>query len=204
MTAPADSRTGGTAVAGGLLLAASVGAELLHPVQEPDGTVVSPGLFAVYLAVWTLGAAALLVAQLELRSSDGLRHSDGLGRSGRAGAALGLAGTGLLLAFGLGVAVSVLVTGAPLEALFIAFALGLLLAAVGWLLLGLGLRRSGRIGGWWTALPVAAAGALLALSVERWHDLGLFVLFGAWVAVGVGAALRSRRARDGRVDASVG
>ena len=51
MTAPtADRRTGGAAVAGGLLLAASVGAELLHPVQESDGSVVSPTLFAGYLA----------------------------------------------------------------------------------------------------------------------------------------------------------
>ena len=141
MTAPtADRRAGGAAVAGGLLLAASVGAELLHPVQESDGSVVSPALFAGYLGVWTLGAAALLVAQL------GLRRTAGLPGVGRVGAVVCLAGTGLLLAFGLVVVVSALVTGAPLEASFLAFAVGLLLVAVGSVLLGLGLRALRRRG----------------------------------------------------------
>jgi hypothetical protein len=180
MTAPVpDRRTGGAAVAGGILLAASVGAELLHPVQEPDGSVVSPGVFAGYLAVWTVGAAALLVAQV------GLRRTAGLPGIGRVGAAVALAGTGLLLVFGLVVATTALGTGSPLEAAFIAFAVGLLLLAVGSVLLGLGLRRSGAVGGWWAALPVAAAGALVALLVEQAHDPGLFVLFGAWIALGV-------------------
>ena len=157
MTASDDRRTGVAAVAGALLMAASVGAELVHPVQEPDGSVVSPTLFAGYLGVWTLGAAALLIAQL------GLRHTSGLSAVGRAGAGVSLAGTGLLLAFGLVVVASALATGAPLEASFLAFAIGLLLTGVGSVLLGLGLRRCGAVGGWWAALPVAGAGALVAL-----------------------------------------
>ena len=198
MTAPVpDRRSGGAAVAGGLLLAASVGAELVHPVQNPDGSVVSPALFAGYLGVWSLGAAALLVAQL------GLRRTPGLTAVGRAGAVVNLAGTGLLLAFGVVVVVSGLATGTPLEASFLAFAIGLLLLAVGSALLGVGLRRSGAVGGWWTTLPVASAGALVALLVEQWHDLGLFVLFGAWVLLGVGTIRRSRRSAD-RVAAPVG
>jgi hypothetical protein len=197
MTAPtADHRTGAAAVAGGLLMAGAVAAELLHPVQEPDGSVVSPILFAGYLAVWTLGAAALLVAQL------GLRHG-AAGRIGRIGAVMSIAGTGLLLAFGLAVVVSALATGAPLESSFLAFALGLLLVAVGWVLLGLGLRRSGAVGRWWAALPAAAAGALVALLVEPAHDAGLFLLFGAWVLLGVGCALHRRQPAD-RVPARVG
>ena len=198
MTAPApDRRTGGAAVAGGLLLAASVGAELVHPVQNPDGSVVSPALFAGYLGLWTLGAAALLVAQL------GLRRTADLPGVGRAGAVVSLAGTGLLLVFGLVVVASALTTGAPLEASFLAFALGLLLLAVGSVLLGLGLRRAGAVGGWWVVLPVAGAGALVALLVEQWHDVGLFVAFLGWALLGVGAMRGSRRPA-GRVAAPVG
>ena len=198
MTAPVlERRTGGAAVAGGLLLAASVGAELVHPVQDPDGSVVSPALFAGYLGLWTLGAAALLVAQL------GLRRTAGLPGVGRAGAVVSLAGTGLLLVFGLVVVTSALTTGAPLEASFLAFALGLLLVAVGSVLLGLGLRRSGAVGGWWAALPVAGAGALVALLVEQGHDAGMFVLFAAWVLLGVGCMQRSVRPAH-RIAAPVG
>jgi hypothetical protein len=198
MTAPVpDRRTGGAALAGGLLLAASVGAELVHPVQAPDGSVVSPALFAGYLGLWTLGAAALLVAQLELRRTAGLPGV------GRAGAAMSLAGTGLLLVFGLVVVTSALATGAPLEASFLALAIGLLLLAVGSVLLGRGLRRSGAVGGWWAVLLAAGAGALVALLVEQWHDPGMFVFFAAWVLLGVGCIQRSRRPAD-RVAALVG
>jgi hypothetical protein len=198
MTAPVpDRRTGGAAVVGGLLLAASVGAELVHPVQDPDGSVVAPALFAGYLGVWALGAAALLVAQL------GLRRTPGLPAVGRAGAVVNLAGTGLLLAFGVVVVASGLATGTPLEASFLAFAIGLLLLAVGSVLLGLGLRRCGAVGGWWTTLPVASVGALVALLVEQWHDLGLFVLFTAWVLLGAGCLQRRNRPAD-RVAAPVG
>jgi hypothetical protein len=198
MTAPVpDRRTGGAAVAGGLLLAASVAAELVHPVQDPDGSVVSPALFAVYLGLWILGAAALLVAQF------GLRRTPGLPTVGRAGAVVNLVGTGLLLAFGLVVLASALATGAPWETSFLAFAIGLLLLAVGSALLGVGLRRSGAVGGWWTALPVAAVGALVALLVEQGHDAGLFVLFAGWVLLGVGCVQRGRRPAD-RVAAPVG
>jgi len=198
MTAPApDRRIGGAAVAGGLLLAASVGAELVHPVQNPDGSVVSSALFAGYLGVWTLGAAALLVSQL------GLRRTPGLSGVGRAGAMVSVAGTGLLLVFGLVVVVSALATGVPLEASFLAFALGLLLLAVGSVLLGLGLRRAGAVAGWWVVLPVAGSGALVALLVEQWHDLGLFVFFAAWVLLGVGCMQRSARPAH-RIAAPVG
>jgi hypothetical protein len=195
MTAPVpDRRTGGAAVAGGLLLAASVAAELVHPVQEPDGALTNPALFAVYLTVWTAGAAAIVVALSGLRAP---------GRLAGMGRAFGLIGAASFVAFGLVVVASALATGAPLEAAFLAFALGLLLLAVGSVLLGLGLRRSGAVGGWWAALPVAGAGALVALLVEQWHDVGLFVLFGAWVLLGVATTRRSRRAAD-RVAAPVG
>ena len=195
MTAPRpDRRTGGAAVAGGLLLAASVAAELVHPVQEPDGSLTDPALFAVYLTVWTAGAAAMVVALSGLRAP---------GRLARIGRALGLIGAALLVAFGLVVVASALATGAPLEASFLAFALGLLLLAVGSVLLGLGLRRSRAVGGWWAALPVAGAGALVALLVEQGHDAGLFVCFAAWALLGAACMQRSRRP-VGRVASPVG
>jgi hypothetical protein len=192
-----DRRAGGAAVAGGLLLAASVGAELVHPVQDPDGSVVSPALFAVYLGLWTLGAAALALAQL------GVWRSPGLPAVGRVGAAVCLVGSALLLAFGLVVLATALATGIPLEAAFLAFALGLLLVAVGSLLLGFGLRRSGAMGGWWAALFVAAAGALGALLVEQGHDAGLFVFFLGWALLGAAWTQLGRRPAD-RVATPVG
>jgi hypothetical protein len=53
--------------------------------------------------------------------------------------------------------------------------------------LALGLRRAGGLGRWWIAVVVAGAGALLALGAggDPWHDLGLFVFFAAWVALGL-------------------
>src|SRR3954463_9510299 len=61
------ARTGGAAVAGGLLLAASMTAEFAHAVQQPDGSLTAPRLFTTYLALWMLGAAALFRAVLGLR-----------------------------------------------------------------------------------------------------------------------------------------
>ena len=160
-----DRRTAGAAVAGGLLLAASGAAELLHPVQHPDGSLADPALFAGFLTVWTLGAAALLVAALGLPA-------------GRVARAVAGAGAGLLLAFGVVVVVSALFTGAPWEPSFLAFALGLLLSAVGAVLIGVRLRA-------W-ALYVAAAGALVALLApgDPWHDLGLLLFCAAWALAG--------------------
>ena len=67
MTAPTrteDRRTAAAAIAAGVLLFASVAAETVRPVQEPDGSVTDIAGFALYLTGWTLGAAALLVALL--------------------------------------------------------------------------------------------------------------------------------------------
>ena len=50
---------------------------------------------------------------------------------------------------------------------------------------------------------VAAAGALVALLVEQWHDLGLFVLFGGWVLLGL-VSLRDPRPATENVATPVG
>jgi hypothetical protein len=102
-----------------------------------------------------------------------------------------MAGAALLTAF----AVVVLVTGLggrPLEASFIAFALGLLLSAAGALTAGIAVRRP--------LLVVAGVGALVALLApgDPWHDLGLLAFCLAWTLDGV----VRRRAGD-RVAATV-
>jgi hypothetical protein len=176
-----DRRTGGAAVAAGVLLFASVAAERVRPVQRPDGTVTDMSGFALYLTGWTLGATALVVALLGLR-----RAAGPLGRTGRIGFAVGLAGAALFAAFG-GVALgTALLDGAPAEWSFLLFAVGLLLLVVGAVPLALGLRPG--LAGWWTTVLVAGAGAAAPLLVEPdpWHDLGLFVFDGAWTALGLG------------------
>jgi hypothetical protein len=157
-----------SAVAGGLLLAGSVAAEFVHPVQAPDGAVLGPVPFAGYLLAWVAGAALLVHAAT--------------GLPGRTGRVLAVAGAVLLTAFGLVVLVTGL-AGRPLEASFLAFALGLLLSAAGALAVGIAGRRP--------LLVVAGLGALGALLApgDPWHDLGLLIFCVDWAADG---ALRLR------------
>ena len=173
--ATTDRRTGRAAVAAGLLMFASVAAELVRPVQRPDGTVTDLPGFVTYVALWTLGAAALVVAIGGLPTAT---------RAGRVGRALGLAGAGMLTAFGAVGLATAMVTGSPAEWSFLLFAVGLLLVVVGAVPFALGLRR--RLGSWWTAVLVAGAGAAVALLAEAdpWHDLGLFLFDAAWIALG--------------------
>ena len=157
-----------SAFVGGLLLAGSVAAELVHPVQASDGAVVEPVLFAGYLLLWIAGAALLV------RAASGLPRTS---RATRIGRVLAITGAALLTAF----AVVVLVTGLggrPLEASFLAFALGLLLSAGGALTSGIGGRRQ--------LLVVAGVGGLVALLApgDPWHDLGLLAFCLAWAADG--------------------
>lgn len=183
MTEPTTTRrTGSAAVAAGALLFASVAAELVRPVQQPDGTVTDRAGFALYLGGWVLGAAALVVAL------SGLRCLGPLPRPGRIGGRICLTGAALLLAFGVVALATGLAGGSPLEASFLLFALGLLLLGIGAVPLALGLRRTGTLGGWWPAVLGVTAGALVALgtAADPWHDLGLFLFFAAWVGLGVG------------------
>ena len=180
----ADRRTGGAAVAGGLLLAASVAAELVHPVQSSDGSVLQPGLFAVYLSAWTVGAAALLVALLGL----GGGATGSLPRAGRIGRGIAVVGAALLVGCGGVGRVAGLISVAPAECSFLLFAVGALLFLVAAVPLALGLRRAGAAAPAWLAALVSGVGVVLALGIEAdpWHDLGLFVFCGAWVVLGLG------------------
>lgn len=191
---PTARRTGTAAVAAGILLSASVAAELARPVQRPDGTVLDTAGFALYLALWTAGAVALLVAVLGLGGSSPVAGP--LPRIGRIGRGIALPGVVLLVVFGVAGLVTGVLGGAPAEWSFLFFAVGVLLFVVAAVPLALGLRRAGGLGGWWIAVLVAGAGALVALGApaDPWHDLGLFVFFAAWVALGAGL-LRGTRAR---------
>jgi hypothetical protein len=90
-----------------------------------------------------------------------------------------VAGAVLLLAFGGTVLGTALVTGRPLEASFLLFALGLLASAAGALTLGLSRPVT-------AVLLVAGAGALVALLApgDPWHDLGLLTHCLAWAWAG--------------------
>ena len=176
-------RTGIAAVSAGVLLFGSVAGELVHQVQRPDGTVTEPVLFAVLLSAWTLGAAALVVAIAGIPAVTDQRAQP----RRFAGRRTSLLGAGLLCAFGLAVLLAGLAAGQPVEASFLLFALGLLLTAVGHTMMALRLRRTGALGRWWLALLVSAAGALAAVLVfsDPWHDIALFTLDAAWVALGL-------------------
>lgn len=178
-TATADRRTGAAAVAAGCLLFASVAAELVRPVQQPDGTVLDRAGFALYLGAWVLGAAALVVALLG--------RPGPLPRAGRIGRRICLAGAVLLLGFGVVALATGVVGGAPLEASFLLFALGLLLLGIGAVPLAFGLRRTGALGAWWPAVLGVTAGVLVALgaTADPWHDLGLFAVDASLIVVGV-------------------
>ncbi|TFV78315.1 hypothetical protein E4P39_03585 [Blastococcus sp. CT_GayMR19] len=200
-TTAARRRTGAAAVAAGFLLAASVAAELVRSVQTSDGSVTDLPAFALILTTWVAGAGALILALLGLGGS---RSAAGpLPRAGRIGRGFALTGAGLLAAFGVSGLVSGVLAGAPAEWTFLLFAVGLLLFLVASVPLALGLRRAGGLGGWWVTALVAGAGVLVGLgaTADPWHDLGLFVFFAAWVALGLrllrrrsvpGSAPRSR------------
>jgi hypothetical protein len=178
-----DRRTGIAALGAGALLAAGVGAELVVHVQEPDGTVTRPFLFGLYLVSWIAGSAALAVAAGGLRSAAAQREPER--RAGRA-TACAVIGAWLLTAFGVVAVVTGLAQGAPLEAAFLLFALGLLLLVIGQVALARRMRRT-RLGGGAWVMPLVAAVALLVgvmVPADPWHDLGLLTSFGAWGALG--------------------
>ena len=194
MTEPTTTarRTGNAAVAAGVLLSASVAAELVWTVQRPDGTLTNTAAFALYLVTWTAGALALTGALMGLGGS---RPAAGpLPRSGRIGRGIALAGAVLLAAFGVVGLATALVSGAPAEWSFLLFAVGMLLLLASAVPLALGLRRAGGLGRWWIAVLLAGAGALVALGApgDPWHDLGLFLFFAGWVALGLRLVSRGR------------
>jgi hypothetical protein len=138
----------------------------------------------VYVLLYGGGVVALAVALW------GLRALAGSTRRGRVGVWLALAGVAVLGLFIIQVTVQIVRTG-DLSENFVLFALGFVLAVLGHLLFAPDLRAP--LGNAWVIPLIAAAGAVVALTVEAdpYHDIGLFVFEGAWVALGV--ALMRRR-----------
>ena len=197
-------RVGWAALAAGVLSAVAVGAELAHRVEH-DTAVVDRPLFAVYLALYGLGMAALAAAFLGLRALRAAASKSG-GRAGRVGIWLAFSGAVLNVLFaavhgGVGTA-----TGETTDA-FVLFGLGMLLLIVGQVLVAFGFRRAGLTERVWLFPLVGAVGLVLGIAVaaDPFHDIGLFVFFGSWVALGIillacgnpgGRSLRP--AREGR------
>lgn len=176
------SRTGRAAAAAGVLMTAGVEGEWLLNPQRDDGTVTDKPEFALLLMVSTVGFVLLSVAVRGLRRDSARRT-----RPARVGATTSLVGTGLLAVFGALVLVTGVVSGSPLEASFLAFALGLLLLSIGQVVWGLSLRRQSPAPGVWQMLLVAGvmAFATIAIPLDPWHDVSLVALFLAWSVIGV-------------------
>lgn len=196
-TIPVDRRAGTAALTAGVLLFVSVATELVWNVQRPDGSVVDMPVFLLFVGGFGAGTAALAVAV------HGLGRGIPLSRAGRTGRGLSLVGAGLLTAFAVLFLATGLVTGTPLETAFWLFLVGFLLLILGSVPLGLGLRRAGTVGTWWITVPVAGAGALMAmLTLSPWHELGLFTFDAGWAALGLGLLRRGAGVGRERVPAA--
>lgn len=176
------NRWGRTAVAAGVLMTAGVEGEWLLNPQQDDGTVTNKPAFALLLVLSTVGFVLLTAAVRGLRAGSAHRT-----RPARVGSTMSLVGAGLLVVFGLLVLVTGLAQGSPLEASFLAFALGLLLLAIGPVVWGISLRRQPPAPGVWQMLVLAGALAFasLAIPLDPWHDVTLVAMFLSWSVIGV-------------------
>lgn len=187
-------RNGWTAIAGGVLLMMSLGIELIHPGQEPDGTVLDPVTSAVVIAMWGLGMLCFAATVLHVRAL----HQEAelpLSRVGRAGVRLTVAGSTLQVLFAMVYAVTQAATGKGWDAAFLLFALGFLFLIVGGALLGFGVRREGALRSAAAPFWVGAAAAFVAIVVfiDPWHDIALFVYASTWISLGMILRRDSRR-----------
>jgi hypothetical protein len=186
-------RDGWAGVAAGPLLILSSGIQLGVHVQEPDGTVVAPVLFTTLTALWALGMICVAVTVRAVAAQHAAADRP-LARAGRIGVRSTIAGCGLQIAFAVAAGVTAALTGKPLEAVFLLFAVGFLALIVGAAFLGTALRRSGvlrvaRVPLWFGA---AAALAAIVVPLDPWHDLALFAFDISWTGLGA-VLLRSTR-----------
>jgi hypothetical protein len=188
-------RTGVAGIAAGVFLSVSVAAEIVHSVERDDKVVNLP-LSLVYVILYGLGAVFLTVALFSLRE---LHDAAGrpLSRVGRVGFRAVLGGSALQVLFAIVAAVEEAVTRESPDAAFLLFGVGFLLLIVGSVLLALGLRRAGLLGSAWAFPLVAGGGGLLAIVAgpDPYHDIGLFIFFSAWVALGLAVAWPRTRLR---------
>lgn len=107
-------RNGRAALAVGPLLILSTGVELVHRVQQPNGTVIEPVTFTLLVVLWGFGMLCVGVAALEVGR---LHHEAGgpWSRAGRVGVRLVVAGSTLQVLFAATVGASAAAAGKPLE-----------------------------------------------------------------------------------------
>jgi hypothetical protein len=165
------------AILAGVLIFAGQAGELVFGSPSDQVTVV-------YVLLYGGGVVALGVALW------GPRALAGSTRRGRVGVWLALSGVAVLGLFIIQVMVHVVRTGDVPEN-FLLFALGFVLVVFGHLLFARDLH--GPLGNAWVMPLIAAAGAIVALTVEAdpYHDIGLFVFEGGWVALGVALLRRT-------------
>ena len=174
-------RTAVLAMVGGLLIAASVAAELVYPVQTLDGTTREPFLHSIYLIGWIVGWILIAVMATGLA-----RTFATAGRKAAIGGWLVVIGATGFAVSGLGQLIGV-VAGVYLEVMFVLFLIAFPLVVVGCVLLGLAIRRSASPA--WLLLVLAAVAFVVALIAEMdpYHDVGL--IGGALAVAGAGLAL---------------
>ena len=186
-------RSGLAAILGATLAAGSVAAELVHG-GENGSSIANLRLFLAEVGAYGFGMALLAIALVGLWN---LHRADGahVGRAGGLGFRLAIFGTTAHVVFAVIMFVGALATRDTIGAAFLLFALGFLALIVAQVLLGLGLRRSGLVGMGWIAPLAGVAAAVLAVSTaaDPYHDIGLFLFFGSWVALGGAVLARSRR-----------
>ena len=154
------------AIAGGLLAAGAVAAELIYPVQYGDGTSREPVLHAVYLAAWVIGCALIAVAAAGLRQALPASRAASIGSWAAVVGAVALGVSGVLQLVGV-------LVGTSMEGAFVLFLLAFPVLVVAGVALGLAARPSSSLA--FGLFLLAAAGFLLALlaTLDPYHDIGL-------------------------------
>lgn len=190
MSESAQRTMGLAGMAAGTLFFLGQGGELVLGDDSRPLLVVLVSFMA--LAVVAFGVAFLAMRRL-------LEPS----RAGRVGATTGVVGVVFLVAFAIQLAVAAVRTG-EVPQNFALFAVGFLLVFVAHLIVARPLRVV--LGTAWWLSPVAAVALLVALvtgEIYFWHDLGLFVFEGCWVAMGLLALRRVGDTTAARTPASV-
>lgn len=190
MSESAQRTMGLAGMAAGTLFFLGQGGELVLGDDSRPLLVVLVSFMA--LAVVAFGVAFLAMRRL-------LEPS----RAGRVGATTGVVGVVFLVAFAIQLAVAAVRTG-EVPQNFALFAVGFLLVFVAHLIVARPLRVV--LGTAWWLSPVAAVALLVALvtgEIYVWHDLGLFVFEGCWVAMGLLALRRVGDTTAARTPASV-
>ncbi|MGH2756770.1 MAG: hypothetical protein ACRDI3_03170 [Actinomycetota bacterium] len=177
-------RTGIAALVAGAAAALSVGAQMIHPAQSPDGRVVELGTSLIFVTVFGIAMVALAYMFYGIRALHQAAEAS-LPRRGRIGGWLSFSGASGLAIFSVQTAATQISVGRSPEAFWLFF-FGFLSLIVGTGLLASGMRKAIVMKQYAPWVAVASIGAFVAtfIAVDPFHDIGLFVFDGAWIALG--------------------